>query len=376
MGVEGDFWHTFGMARFVEHLGRGSSVARRMRFSICALGFFTASMGWGLRAQEVPVPKDGTVPTLRVYTNTIQTPALVLGPDREQIAKPIAANKFSISVDSGPWFRATHVRLEGDDPISLAILLDMRRGEGDFAPKIGDAIANLSPSLLHTKDHVSIYALGCDLTRSLNDAPADASRLRLGVKRALEFWTEQKNITCLQQDHLWDALAFIAGQLYQLPGRRVILAVSGGRDSGSKHTWNETRSYLQDTAVAVFGMSHAYPFSADIYRPTEDFFSLVCELSGGIVYRTQIQTLTPMMETFVTTVRGRYIVEFPRPKNATPGPHGMRLKIANHDKDFIRAAGITVPLPDPEVLADPATVSAGPTDAPEIGDRHILKKPQ
>ena len=123
-------------------------------------------------------------------------------------------------------------------------------------------------------------------------------------------------------------------------------------------------------------MSHAYPFSTDIQRPAEDFFNLVCELSGGLVYRTQIQTLTSMMETFVTTVRGRYIVEFTRPKNATPGPHGMRLKIANHDKDFIRAAGISVPLPDPAVLADPATVSAGPKDAPEIGDRHILKKPQ
>jgi hypothetical protein len=364
------------MARYVEQLSRGPSVAQSMRFSICALSFFAVGMGWGLQAQNVPTPKDGTAPTLHVYTNTIQIPALVLGPNREPIAKPIDGNRFSISVDSGPWFRATHVRLEGDDPISLAILLDMRWGEGDFEPKIGDAIANLAPSLLHAKDHVSVYALGCDLTRSLNDAPADATQLKLGVKRALEFWTEQKNITCLKQDHLWDALAFIAGQLYQLPGRRVILALSAGRDSGSKHTWNETRSYLQDTAVAVFGMSHSFPFSTDIHRPAEDFFNLVCELSGGLVYRTQIQTLTSMMETFVTTVRGRYIIEFPRPKNATPGPHGMRVKIANGDTDFIRAAGISVPLPDPAVLADPATVSAGPEDAPEIGTRKILVKPQ
>jgi hypothetical protein len=316
-----------------------------------------------------------------VYTNTIQIPALVLGPDRERIAKPIAANKFSISVDSGPWFRATHVRIEGDDPISLAILLDMRWGEGDFAPKLGDAIANLAPSALHAKDHVSIYALGCDLMQSLNDVPADATELKLGVERALQFLTSQKDVTCLQQGHLWDALAYVAGELYQLPGRRVILAVSGGRDNGSKHSWDEAKSYLQDTGVAVFGMSHASPVSADIHRPAvvqnaENLFSLVCELSGGIVYRTQIQALTTMMETFVTTVRGRYIVEFPRPKNATSGPHGMRVKIANGDLDFIRTAGISVPLPDPAVLADPATVSAGPKDAPEIGDQHILKRPQ
>jgi hypothetical protein len=45
------------------------------------------------------------------------------------------------------------------------------------------------------------------------------------------------------------------------------------------------------------------------------------------------------------------------------------------DKDFIVATGITVPSPDPAVLADPTTVSAGPKDTPELGDRHIITKP-
>jgi hypothetical protein len=333
-----------------------------------------------LVAQDTSV-HDEPVPTLHVYTNSIQIPALVLGPERERIAVPIAANRFSVSIDSGSWFPVTHVRREEGDPISLSILLDMRGGAGDFMPKIEDVIADLAPSALHAKDHVSIYVLGCDLMRSLNDAPADATQLKLGVKRALKFWTAQKNVSCLQQDHLWDALAFLAGQLYQLPGWRVILAVSQGGDNGSKHTWNEARSYLQDTGVAVFGMSHVFPYYANHTPPAsmryrEDFFSLVCELSGGLVFRTSVLSFAETMKTFVTMVRDRYIVEFPRPSNATPGPHGMRVKIAKGDTDFIRAAGITVPLQDPAVLADPATVSAGPKEAPEIGDRHITTKPQ
>jgi hypothetical protein len=317
-----------------------------------------------------------------VYTNTIQIPALVLGPDRERITAPIAAKRFSVSVDSGPWFRATHVRPEGDDPISLAILLDMRLGEEDFVPKLQDSIADLVPSFLHAKDHVSIYALGCDLMQSSKNSPADAVQLKLGVERALEFWiTQKQNVTCLQRDHLWDALAYVAGQLYQLPGRRVILALTQGKDSGSEHTWNETRRYLQDTGVAVFGLSHRVPLARDIHREpvrgtNEDPFPLVCESSGGIVSSATMQTLSAMMESFVTMVRDRYIVEFPRPKNVTAGPHEMRVKIAYGDTDFVRAAGITVPLPDPAVLADPTTVSAGPKDAPEIGDKHVLRKPQ
>lgn len=358
----------------MEFSGRGWSVAPGARFSICGLGILAVWVGMVLRAQDVPAPKDEPISTLHVYTNSIQIPTLVLGPDRERIAEPIAANRFSVSVDSGPWFRATYVRREGDDPISLAILLDMRWS--DFAPKIGDAIADLAPSLLHAKDHVSIYALGCDLMRSSNDAPADATQLKLGVGRALQFLTTQKNVTCLQQDHLWDALAYVAGQLYQLPGRRVILAVSQGRDHGSMNTWNEARSYLQETGVAVFGMLHTITFGRDIYSAELDPFSAVCESSGGFVFHATVPTLDATMKTFVTTVRDRYIVEFPRPKNATSGKHAMQVKVAHGEYYFVRVAGISVPLPDPAVLADPSTVSAGPKDAPEQGTRKILKKPQ
>jgi hypothetical protein len=95
-----------------------------------------------------------------------------------------------------------------------------------------------------------------------------------------------------------------------------------------------------------------------------------------MVFRVPIQTFAETMGLFVTTVRGRYIVEFPRPKNATSGSHEISVKIDHGGVDFIRAAGVMVPLPDQSVTADPATVIAGPKDAPEMGGRHTVKKPQ
>ena len=361
------------------------SFVGKIGFCLWVLGL-AAGCTTGAAAQEQAATQDESITTLHVYTNLVQIPTLVLGPDREQLKAPIAEKRFSVSVDSGRWFRATHVRREGDDPISLAILLDMRGGEGDFAPNLADVIADLPPSLLNAKDHVSIYALGCDLMQSLNDAPADAAQMKLGIDKALTFWdTQKKDLTCVQQDHLWDALAYVAGRLYQLPGRRVILALTQGKDSGSKHTWNEARRYLQDTGVAVFGISHDFPlareknrsfFSTRIIGTYEDPFSYVCELSGGLVFRVEIQALAATTKTVATMLRDRYIVEFPRPSNATSGPHEMRVKIDRGDTDFIVATGITVPLPDPAVLADPTTVSVGPKDTPELGDRHIMSKPQ
>jgi hypothetical protein len=308
----------------------------------------------------------------------------VLGPNRERLKTPITEKRFSVRIDNGPWFRATHVRTEGDDPISLSILLDVSGDASKLMPKISNVIAGLAPLSLHPKDHVSIYVLDCSLVRSLNDVPAGASQLKLGVEKALESWrVRQQNWgvpSCRQTIHLWDALTYIAGEMYKQPGRRVILAVSQGDDEGSGRTWNEVRAYMQATGVAVFGMTYvptAKEAGHDVFLrwSSENPFHLVCELSGGVVLLTHGNELEGTMERFMTMLRERYIVEFPRPANSTSGAHSMEVKIAKSD-DFIRSAGISVPVPDAALLADPTTVPSDPTRTPEMGTRHPLEKPQ
>ena len=143
----------------------------------------TAVLFFGLQ-QTCLLAQEKGIPTLHVYTNTIQIPVLVLGPKQERITESIAAKRFWVSFDSGPWFHVTHVRPEGDDPISLSILLDVK-GAANLMPRIDEAIASLAPLSLHAKDHVSIYALDCGLARSLNDFPADHVRLKEEVKQGV-----------------------------------------------------------------------------------------------------------------------------------------------------------------------------------------------
>jgi hypothetical protein len=208
------------------------SIAGSTWILLCGLWAWSGGV---LAAQDTSTAQDEDVPTLHVYANTIQIPVLVLGPHRERIAKPIAANRFWVNFDEGPWFHATHVRLEEDDPISLSILLDTT-GAAELTPKIDDAIANLAPLSLHAKDHVSIYALGCELTRTASDVPADHLQLKAQVDKALEKWTNRRNDNaappCRKPVHLWDAMSFISQEMYKLPGRRVILAVTDGTDKG------------------------------------------------------------------------------------------------------------------------------------------------
>jgi hypothetical protein len=306
--------------------------------------------------------------TFHAYANLLQIPVLVLSPYLKPLPL-ISASKFAISLDSGPKFRPTHVRLEGDDPISLAILLDVSEPDAELVPDIEDAIAGLSPTFLNRSDRVSIYALDCSLTRSLYDVPADSTELKNGVEVALRLWNsrrQRKEARCKKTMHLWDTLVYITENLSSRPGRRVILAVTDGRDWGSSNTWNGLRRFAAASSVAIFGMT-----SHESIPSPEDVFDSVCGLTGGLVLTTNRAKISQDLERFTTMLRERYILEFPRTDNAPAGPHRIDVTVLNSNA-VIRTTGITVPIEDPRILADPTTVPSDPSHAPQLGKRRIL----
>jgi hypothetical protein len=370
-------------------------VESRARFLLVVAALTVTPQGTALMAQEVPQAVDSGVPTLHVYTNLVQVPTLVLTMTNDLIGKPIAGNRFSVSIDSGRWFRATHVRQEGDDPVSLSILLDANGDTATLLPKIGDAIGKLAPMSLHPRDRVSVYALDCSLLRSLDDVPANGVLLKQGVGAVVEPTllrkSNKRERNCELRGRLWDGLGQVAIALAGLPGRRVILVVTDGDDTGSKLSWNQVRDFAQARGIAIFALNLASTTSAGIgYRPGrggylasggqsspfENPLISLCELSGGIVTRmSDPMALSKSLERFVTVLRERYIVEFPRPSNSTAGEHGMEIKI-DKGSYSIRPSGVSMPLPDPVLMADPSTIQAGPSQAPEEGTRKVMSKPR
>ncbi len=341
---------------------------------LCALAFTAASSATRLAAQE------SATPTLHVYANLVQVPTLVLSPTRGRIA-PVAPSRFWISIDSGPIFKATHVRPEGDDPISLSILLDVRGSEAKLLPNLDEAIANLAPTFLHPKDHVSIYVLDCSLFLYATDIPAESGPLKHAVTSALTAWTgrlqEKRGPDCRLPLQLWDALAYLSSKLYGLAGRRVILAMTDGSDTGSTHTWNELTKFAQATGVAIFGLSDGASLSEQLLdrkQRSENFFNSVCELSGGMVFFSGETHVAKTLKRFTAMLRERYIVEFPRPLNGTAGPHRLQVTIEG-SQNFIRSTGISFPPADPALLADPNTIPQDPSRAPVQGSRRILADP-
>jgi len=317
---------------------------------------------------------EGETPTLHVYANLVQVPVLVLNGDRKPLP-PIAERRFLVSVDGGRPVPPAHVRVEGDDPIELAIVLDLGGEQQRLGTLLAEAIAGLAPLELHSVDRVSVYAADCHVVRTADEVVADPDALRQAIRDAMQspivHGRDNTGPACGRTLHMWDVLAFATDELSPLPGRRVVLAVTRGVDHGSSHSLRETVKQAQNMGVSIFGLEDAgaLGFDAEFVR--------ICEMSGGMTLVTGRKELPGQLKSFVRLVRGRYIVEFPRSDRLTAGFHTIDVAIDKPDAFarpyFIRPAGVTVPLADPAVLADPTTVPADQTLAPQQpGDRRPL----
>jgi VWFA-related protein len=343
---------------------------------LCVLGMAMCFGTMPLLAQDTAAQSEAT-PTLHVYTNLIQIPVLVLTSGREKLPSPIAPNRFSISLSSGPSFRPVYARLEGEDPIDLAIVLDARSPQEDLLPKMDQAIADLAPSFLRPNDHVSVYAIDCSSLDFVEDVPADSVQLKRAVDRVLSKWTARRQkikAACSQSTHLWDFLAFAANKLSTHTGRRVVLAVTDGDDQGSKRSLNDLTSLAETEGVTIFGLAPAWQGNSQMQTTDEGLLSNACERSGGMLFTFNGSSAAKTLQRFTAMLRERYILEFPRPANAQAGHVLMSVKVDKGNL-FIRASGDGVPLANRAVMTDASTIHPGQTAVPQVPELSVDSAP-
>ncbi len=330
------------------------------------------------------------IPTLHVYTNLMQIPVLVvlpMTPFHDPIEAsllvpfydpipPVAATRFSVSLDSDPPFPPTHVRREGEDPIQLAIVLDASDLFTSLLSGMKGAVVGLAKGALHPQDRVSVYTLNCTLTSHALNIPPDAGRLKQAMDEAMGAIglgtgsNNQKARTgCGQVKPLLDALRDVTSDLNKVSGRRVIVVVTDGRDLSSKLTSEYVRYTAQDAAVTIFELTERaeMPVVLGAWRPPNSLpLNSVCQSTGGLKLYTNRANLARDIELITTMLRERYIVEFSRPKGLTADRHDLKVTIANSDA-LVLPAGISVPLASDKELAAPVIPPASPARAADAG---------
>ena len=324
--------------------------------------------------------------TLHVYEDLVQVPTLAMT-DQHDSYPGLSSAQFFVQLDRGPTFHPRHVRLQGLDAVSFAILLDVSDPDSSaLANAFPAALSQQLSGLFQSNDTLSVYAMDCALVRSVKNLPATTPLLQSGITDALaspKLHGAGSNPRCGGARRLWDTIATVNQSFAGAPGRRILVVVSDGADQKSDETWESVRHAATSLNVTVFAirpplkpgyvatLEHDLLFS---FHP-EDVFSLLCGESGGIDLYSSPSTVGPTFKHLVDLLRNRYILEFARPANSTRGDHSIDVSIKDKHA-IIRPSGATYPLPDKNVANDPNTLRSDPSRAPVFGTRKVLTLPQ
>ncbi len=338
-----------------------------------------------LAQQDAAAPDTSKPYVLHVYANLVQVPTLILSSEFQPV-DPLTRDHIFISLDSGRVFNPVKMHIEGDEPISLAILLDASDSNAPLMSHIAPVMAQLAARSLNLQDTVSIFSVDCKLIRSGLSLQATPDEVERAIERGLKAPTlHEQGRSCAKSLHLWDTTAMVLRSLGSLPGRRVLLIVSNGDDRKSSTTWNELREYADLKSIAIFGVRELMRLQADrgfslppvgdtgVYsasRLGEDRYLQLCELTGGVALATQKKKLLESLQRILAMVRGRYILEFPRPDDSTPGGHSVEVTVPSLSA-FVTTSGVTIALPDPSQANDPNTVPTSASPA-VMGKRRVL----
>jgi len=298
---------------------------------------------------------------------TLELPVLVVDHEHRPV-DDVRLDQMRVKAGSGAAFAPTAMRKEGDDPISLAILIDASRDSWHDLHEIGDDLASLAGSELLPNDRVTVYAADCTMTRSLRDAPPDAAVLRKAVSDAMSspnLHGGKQGSACGKTVHLWDDAAVAIAGLSHEPGRRVLLLVSSGLDGGSKYDSETVRQYAFDQGVAIFGLRDQRHVDADTYTQgalstSHDFgnsvmtpqvasrnatsLELLCANDGGVALVSTTTFRKDALADIVMLVRNRYILTIPKVAYQPGANHAAKVSGAMLSPYFMSATGALDPL--------------------------------
>ena len=315
--------------------------------------------------------------TLHVYEDLVQVPALILTAAHGTYSE-LSPEQFDVRFDGGPVSHPSDVRLEGNDPVSLVLLLDVSHEEQMELAKSFAAEPELSTAGIFTSnDRVSVFADDCNLVRSLQSVPASLSALRAGVAKVLASPTlhtpGQVEPHCGERVRIWDVMATTILELGKQPGRRVLIVATDGLDRGSTQSAEEVRRLAIRSGVTVFAIRRARPTQAfsgtdsteirQITHITKDDLDVICDGTGGLNFTYLNNTIASTVPRVMVFLRERYILDFLNPSNITAGDHRIDVTVPDPTA-FVRVSGAVFPLRDRH---DPSTMPSDLFPAPERG---------
>ena len=346
-----------------------------MRFLLkfCCIAGILSGLNAALLSQTAPDTEP--IATLHVSTTLMEIPLLIRDHSGELPIPSLPPGSIEVRLGDGVWLRPNYVRQEGQDPIELALMLDLNSPVSDLQRPLTQALSSLKSLSLSPKDHVSLFTMDCASVRITN-IPADPAKVIDAVKSAIEPSGQSGKQTCKEGGRLWDTLAAVSRVLQSAPSRRVLVAITNGKDHGSVVPPQSLAELAEGSAVAIFDLDPTEN-SANNFLALRGL-PLIAQSTGGLALGVDSGSLRQQIQRVVSLLRGRYIVQLRVPSDAKAGRLSLSARVTEHTAETftVRITGNSAPLPNPaeagsvpsQIAKADASPKADPGHAVDVAD--------
>ncbi|HTS78937.1 MAG TPA: VWA domain-containing protein [Bryobacteraceae bacterium] len=261
--------------------------------------------------------------------------------------KNLRAEDFELR-DNGRQQKIEYLWQEQDLPLTVGLLVDVSGSQSAFIEQHRAAVAQFLAQVIGLKDRAFIVTVGTE-ARLVTDLTGSVGELRDGAQRIDAAQTAGSVLgeSCLQTipvrgcggTALWNGVYAATRQKMQwVQGRKALVIVSDGFDTGSPHTLADAIQAVQESGTVVYAIKYVdpevTPAMAGISRREAAAHGMerLTEETGGYTFPDPGDRLSDVFDSIERELRNQYVLGFtPPPKSRDGRYHRLEVKVRRRD---------------------------------------------
>jgi VWFA-related protein len=261
-------------------------------------------------------------------------------------AKNLRLEDFELR-DNGREQKIDSLWQEQDLPLTIGLLVDVSGSQSAFVDQHRRAVTQFLSQILGSKDRAFLVTVGteaklvADLSGSMEELRRAADLIDPLQLRGAIFGE-----SCLQTipvrgcggTALWNAVYAAARQKMRwVQGRKALIVISDGFDTGSPHSLSDAIEAVQESASVVYAIKYVdpsiTPASAGISRrkSAERGLERLTDETGGYTFPDPGDKLAEVFAKIEQDLRNQYVLGFTPPVEARDGRfHKLEVKMRPH----------------------------------------------
>jgi VWFA-related protein len=266
----------------------------------------------------------------------------------------LKAEDFKL-LDNGQPRAISNLWQESDLPLTVALVADVSGSQAEYIASHRDAIAEFLKQVIGPRDRAMVVEVAqkswllAGLTGS--GAALNAAVEKIGApegKRTAQLGPACRNVTLPHTcggTALWHTLYYTARELRPVPGRKAIVLLSDGIDTGSDIRLNDLIDMAQSAGTVVYSIKYASPmrFVSITGAITQAFSRGLERLSretGGLVFSNPGSKNSEVFSKIESDLRNMYVLGFSPPADARDGRfHTLKVTTTHPDMSVRSRAG-------------------------------------